>query len=89
MPATAQVSFCTLSQYKEGGFRSAANITAARNYCDMCIKFGGKWVRFNDWTQRAEFLYLKIGVRKVFRQKWCLERSEDSFSGCVDAIKLV
>ena len=61
---------------KEGGWWNSRNRRAAHMYCVECVRRGGKWVRFNDMTQRVEYLHLKVGVKNTWRKKWTLEREE-------------
>ena len=72
---------------KEGGLMSQENLTAALRYCQRCIEEGGKWVRIHKWTRRLEFLYVKQGFRKTFRQGWALERVDSKSTASDNKIK--
>ena len=61
---------------KEGGNGNPANITAAEEYAKEAMSRGSKWVRWNSWTKRLEFLYLKMGCKKTLRNKWSVEKVE-------------
>lgn len=58
---------------REGGASSEAAREAAAQYIAECMRRGGKWIRYNSFTKRPEYLYLKSGTKKVSRQKWTME----------------
>ena len=60
----------------EGGPSNPDNIKAALNYCRMCLKLGGRWVHYNNWTKRIEFVYQKKRMTQIWRDKWSMQRVE-------------
>ena len=58
---------------REGGRYLPTSQEAARQYVTTCVQKGGRWVRRNPMTARLECLYLKVGMRRTFRQKQTLE----------------
>ena len=41
---------------EEGGREDPGNIQAAARYCEKCIKMQGRWVHWNEMTERLEYL---------------------------------
>ena len=66
---------------KEGGSGNIKNVDAATNYAQRCIEEGGKWVRFNLWTKRLEYLYIKLGMRSTWAKSWKWQRAESQAVG--------
>ena len=54
----------------QGGHRDPGAMTAALNIAKRCIAVGGTWLRFNDMSQRTEFLDLEVGFSEEFEQSW-------------------
>ena len=50
-------------------------------YAAECERRGGKWVKWNSFTRRKEYLYLKSGTKKVERARWSLEDAHSSRPG--------
>eukprot|EP00974_Lingulodinium_polyedra_P003930 369581-Lingulodinium_polyedra.AAC.1 len=50
---------------KEGG--DDAGRTAAFRYCTKAAKMGGRWVSWNDMTERYEYLYVKRQFMTEFK----------------------
>ena len=61
---------------KEGGSANPENIRAAKNYALECLAVGKKYVRFNTWTKRLEFLYVKHGQDKLWQDKWEITQTD-------------
>jgi hypothetical protein len=58
----------TMIVKKEGG-----DIGAYRGACKLvakCIKMGGQWCRFNEQTERWEFLHMQHLSSDIFEQAW-------------------
>ena len=70
----------------EGGF-SDENLLASKKYCSACVEKGGKWIRWNDMSQRLEYFYVKHGHTQSSRQKWTLQREEGKRTAMDDAQK--
>ena len=60
----------------EGGARNIENVVAARRYATRCLAQGKKWVKFNDWTGRLEFLYIRHNMNKVWSDRWDVTKTE-------------
>ena len=54
----------------EGGRDDPTAVTAARNYARRCAMMGGKWMRYNSWTERNEFLYVKQQHVTTMQRLW-------------------
>lgn len=66
---------------REGGSNSCEAQKAAALYAAECERRGGKWVKWNAFTRRKEYLYLKSGTKKVERARWSLEEEHSSRPG--------
>jgi len=53
---------------KEGG--NDAALSAARKYCQKCMALKGRWIRYNKWTERVEYLYSKIGITEALKRRF-------------------
>ena len=66
----------------EGGRDDATAVTAARNYARRCAMMGGKWMRYNRWTERNEFLHVKQQHVTTMQRLWqCFEVEKQHGSG--------
>ena len=54
----------------EGGRDDPTAVTAARNYARRCAMMGGKWMRYNSWTERNGFLYVKQQHVTTMQRLW-------------------
>lgn len=75
---------------KEGGGSGApgaleAALGAAEKYCTKAAKMGGGWTRYNELTERQEFLYVRYEVSEIFRECWsAYERQCEQRDGDVE-----
>lgn len=53
---------------EEGGKGDASNIEAAWRHIHKCIKLGGKFVKWNGFTERHEFLYFRTETKQIFEE---------------------
>lgn len=53
---------------EEGGKEDAANITAAWNHIRKCLELKGRFVRYNVFSERYEFLHFRTECMHVFEQ---------------------
>ena len=57
---------------EEGGKDDKENILASVRYIKKCCLLGGRFVKFNQFTERYEFLYFKTEVQHIWEQVfWC------------------
>ena len=61
---------------EEGG--QSEDVIAAKNYCMRCLELGAPWVLYDDWTKRAQFLYMVKGRREEMERCWSLKRERTS-----------
>ena len=54
--------------------KNAAGLVAAQKIVLKCLVMGGKWIRWNDMTERYDFLYIKIQYIQDFRNCWSIYR---------------
>jgi hypothetical protein len=47
-----------------------AAVRAGTRYAQMCFRLGGKFLRWNEWTARWEYLHLKHHARDKFTKAW-------------------
>ena len=53
-----------------------AAVEAAKNYVAKCLELGGVFVLANNFTKRADFLYLQIERNRAFEETWGLDQEE-------------
>lgn len=53
---------------EEGGRHDPENIVAAWKLIRKCLALGGKFVRYNAFTERYEFLYFRAEVHHIFEE---------------------
>ena len=63
---------------KEGGRHCPKAHEAARKYILRCCLLGGRWLAWNDMTERYDYLYITKGRREVFARCWQLMKLEVS-----------
>ena len=56
----------------EDGLRAAVLL------CMKCIRMGGKWIRFNEFTERLEFLILLHGFVENMEESWAMYQNEST-----------
>ena len=61
---------------KEGGAGNPENIEAARKYAIKRLAVGKQYIRFNSWTERLEFLYVKHGQDKLWKETWEISKED-------------
>ena len=42
------------------------------------------WMKFNSYTEHMEYLYLKVGVSRAFRQRWAMSEEQDAAGEIAD-----
>eukprot|EP00973_Karenia_brevis_P003744 517961-Karenia_brevis.AAC.1 len=52
--------------------KDADGYRAAQLYVMKCLMMKGRWLRFNAFTERLEFLYIKSKVSEQFVQDWSM-----------------
>lgn len=64
---------------EDGGKGEASNIEAAWRHIHKCIQLGGKFVKWNGFTERHEFLYFRTQTKQIFEEAscWCMWRPGD------------
>jgi hypothetical protein len=67
---------------KEGGDSDAA--AATRNLVLMCIALGGKWLSFNKFTRRMEYMHLKRGINDELTKAWTIRKTQVADDSVVD-----
>ena len=67
---------------EEGG--DAAAVEAAKKYAQKCEQMKGKFVRFNTWTERKEYLYFKTKSKEIFARSWATFQQWASSDGDAD-----
>ena len=50
---------------EEGGKDDVANVTAAWKHVQKCIALGPPFLRYNDFTERHEFLHFRSEVHQI------------------------
>ena len=53
-------------------------LAAAKKYAERCIALGGSWVRFNQMTDRTEYLELEVSVLEEHEKLWRLTERQSS-----------
>jgi hypothetical protein len=56
--------------------KDEAALLAARHYVEACADLGGRWVKFNTFTKRAEYLYMKQGYREEMTEEYTKAKTE-------------
>ena len=56
----------------EGGKDDPEAVKAGVLYVEKCISMGGRWIQYNDMTERFEYLYVKKIWEKAFTKSWSM-----------------
>ena len=63
---------------KEGGMDCPSSVEAAVRYCRKCCVLGGHWRKFNSFTSRWEYLYIRCEFSSLFEKQWSMHVTQSS-----------
>ena len=55
---------------EEGGWAGPSAVRAATKYATKALGLGGAWTKWNDFTERWEFKYVKTPHLDTYENKW-------------------
>lgn len=70
--------YCSMAKICEFEGGDAAASEAARKYILKCSLLGGRWLMYNEFTERYDFLYVQKTRRERFSRKWSLFKQSQS-----------
>lgn len=70
--------YCSMAKICEFEGGDAAAAQAARKYILKCSLLGGRWLMYNDFTERYDYLYVQKTRRERFSHKWSLFKQSQS-----------
>eukprot|EP00969_Alexandrium_andersonii_P248048 10961662-Alexandrium_andersonii.AAC.1 len=59
---------------EEGGWQDPSAVRAATKYATKALGLGGDWVKWNEFTERWEFRYVKTSQLDVYENRWAHHR---------------
>ena len=68
---------------KEGDDDDA--LIAAKHYIQECLRRKGKWIKWNGFTKRVEYLYVQTGKREEFEHAISLQETQSTSGGRANA----
>ena len=54
----------------QGGWRRKVDIEAAARICGKCLKMGPPWIRYNEASERVDFMHVEYGFNEAFEESW-------------------